>query len=341
MRDKIKIIRTDAELECPHIDKTLKEKGYDLVLLPDNVDEETLLQESRNADLILMCYRRISEDVIANAQKLKGIVKYGVGIDAIDIDAAIKHKIPVVNIPEYAEETVAEGAFSLMLALAKKLIPLHNEMKENAWAWPIEKWQGSDIAGKTIGVIGTGKIGLKFARMASAGFRANLLGYDPYVNHETMLSQGITKVENLQNMLHQCDFVSVHAVLNEQTRHLMGEGEFDAMKNTAFLINCARGAIVDEDALIKALENKKIAGAGLDVYSQEPLNHKGHKLQKLYNMDNVILFPHLTFYTKEAMKRLEIETLERCFELLNDSPVLIKSNDPRLLRQRLKNLHFN
>ena len=122
MADKIKIVRTDMELECPHIDQVLRDKGYQLLLLPDDVSDDRLLVETSDADLILMCYRQISAEVIENAKKLKGIVKYGVGIDAIDIKAAIRNNIPVVNIPEYAEETVAEGAFSMMIALAKKQI---------------------------------------------------------------------------------------------------------------------------------------------------------------------------------------------------------------------------
>ncbi len=120
MTKKIKIVRTDRELECPHIDGVLRDNDFLLVLLPDDVSEERLLEETRDADLILMCYTAITASVIDNASQLKGIVKYGVGIDAIDIDAAKSRKIPVVNIPEYAEETVAEGAFAIMIALAKK-----------------------------------------------------------------------------------------------------------------------------------------------------------------------------------------------------------------------------
>ena len=333
MKHNIKIVRTDLELECPLVDQTFKSKGYELVLLPDNVDEETLLRETQEADLLLMCYRQISAEVIANATKLKGIVKYGVGIDAIDIDAAIQHKVPVVNIPEYAEETVAEGAFTIMLALAKKLIPIHNQMRDHGWAWPTQAWLGYDLAEKTIGLIGTGKIARSFARMAGAGFRANVLGFDPNVDAEIMQDHGIIKTDNLLEMLSKCDFVSIHAVLNESTHHLIGTKELSIMKNSSILINASRGAVVDEMALLTALKNKEIAGAGLDVFSKEPLNQIDHPLQELYKMDNVILFPHLTFYTKEAMERLEIETLERSFEILEGGPVQIKSKDPRLLKQ--------
>jgi len=334
MTDRIKIVRTDQELECPQLDQVLSEKGFNLVLLPDNINEDRLIEETRDADLILMCYTPITARIINNAVKLKGIVKYGVGIDAIDIEAAKARKIPVVNIPEYAEETVAEGAFTLMIALAKKLLPLHGVMQQEGWAWPTARWLGSDLAEKTVGLVGTGRIGRSMARMAGAGFRARVLGFDPEVSAETMRAYGIEKVGDLNAMLEQSDFVSIHAVLNETTRHLIGKKELASMKAGAFIINVSRGAIIDEAALLAALKSRQIAGAGLDVYSAEPLSKSNHPLNELYAMDNVILFPHLTFYTTEAMHRLEEEALQRCFEILEGRPVLIKSQDPRLLSQK-------
>ena len=334
MGNKLKIVRTDQELECPFLDQALRDMGVDLVLLPDGIDENELARQTRDADLILMCYTPITAPVIENAVKLRGIVKYGVGIDAIDIEAAKARKIPVVNIPEYAEETVAEGAFTLMIALAKKLIPLNNAMQRDGWAWPSASWIGSDLAGKTLGLVGTGRIGRSMARMAGAGFRARVLGFDPEVSAPTMQEYGIEKIDNLNAMLEQCDFVSIHAVLNESSHHLLGAQEFASMKADAFLINVSRGAIVDEAALLAALKSAQIAGAGLDVYSEEPLSKSSHLLSELYAMDNVILLPHLTFYTTEAMHRLEEETLQRCFEILEGRPVLIKSQDPRLLNQK-------
>lgn len=333
MNPEIKIVRTDQELECPYLDKALRDQGFDLVLLPDGVDEERLARETRDADLILMCYTPITAAIIDNAVKLKGIVKYGVGIDAIDIEAAKARKIPVVNIPEYAEETVAEGAFTLMIALAKKLVPLTSAMQRDGWAWPETRWLGSDLAEKTVGLVGTGRIGRSMARMAGAGFRARILGFDPNVSAATMREHGIEKVDDLNTMLGACDFVSIHAVLNPDSHHLIGERELAWMKPEAFLINVSRGAIVDEAALLTALKSGQIAGAGLDVYSQEPLDKSKHPLAELYAMDNVILMPHLTFYTAESMQRLEQETLERCSEVLEGRPLLIKSQDPRLLDQ--------
>jgi D-3-phosphoglycerate dehydrogenase len=333
MTRNIKIVRTDMELECPHLDHALRETGADIVLLPDDVDRAELLLQTRDADLILMCYTQISAEVIENAERLKGIVKYGVGIDAIDIDAARARKIPVVNIPEYAEETVAEGAFALMIALAKKLVPLQSTMNKDGWAWPTAKWIGTDISGKTIGLVGAGKIGKSMARMAGLGFGAKILGYDPHRSKGEMSDDGIEKYDDLLEMIKECDFVTVHCVLNSDTHHLIGADALAQMKPTAMLINVSRGAIVDEVALVHALQSGKIAGAGLDVYSQEPLNQSDHPMRALFDMDNVILSPHLTFYTQEAMKRLEDETLERCMEVLEGRTVIVKSKDPRLTAQ--------
>ena len=329
----IKIVRTDMELECPVIDKTLIERGMDLILLPDGIDEDALIDAVRDADLLLMCYTPITENVIDAAARLKAIVKYGVGIDAIDIEAAKARGIPVVNIPEYAERTVAEGAFTLMIALAKRLIPMDRAMHADDWVWPETAWRGTDIAGKTVGLIGAGKIAQSMAQMAGAGFGARVIGYSPHTSPERMRESGIEPVADLNQVMAESDFISVHCVLNDETRHLIGRDQIVAMKPSAFLINTARGAIVDEMALLDALQAGQIAGAGLDVYSQEPLNQSNHSLRALYQMDNVILLPHLTFFTDDAMERLEQETLERCFEALEGRPVLIKSADPRLRGQ--------
>jgi D-3-phosphoglycerate dehydrogenase / 2-oxoglutarate reductase len=313
-----RIVRTDRELELPNVDAALRAAGHELVLLSES---QGLLAAAKAADLILMCYTPVTAEVVDAAPRLKGIVKYGVGIDAIDIAAARRRGIPVVNVPEYAEETVAEGAFALLLALAKKLKPLQRAMDADSWVWPTQRWLGVDLAGKTLCVVGMGKIGSAFARMAQ-GFRMRVL---PCESHNS--------VAELHAMLCESDFVSIHCVLDETTRGLIGEAELRAMKPSAYLINVSRGAIVDEMALLRALQEKRIAGAGLDVYSVEPLKKSSHPLSALFGMDNVIVSPHLTFYTQEAMVRLEKETLERCFEVLEGRPVTVKSRDPRLRDQ--------
>ncbi|MGB3148504.1 MAG: C-terminal binding protein [Paracoccaceae bacterium] len=329
----MKFVRTDSELEMPVVDAALRERG-ELVLLPEGVSEQRLTAELAEADLLLMCYRRISARAIAAAPRLKAIVKYGVGIDAIDIPAAMARGIPVVNIPEYAEETVAEGAFALMIALAKRLVPLDRQMQAEGWAWPTARWMGADIAGKTVGIVGLGRIGRSFARMAGQGFRARVISYTPGMNGAEMAALGAEKVDDLHTMLAQSDFVSLHCTLNDSTHHIIDAAALAAMKPRAFLINSSRGALVDEEALVRALTRGQIAGAGLDVFSSEPLTKSGHLMSPLYALPNVLMLPHLTFYTAEAMARLERETLERCEEALTGRPLLVKSHDPRLRAQK-------
>ena len=329
----MKIIRTDRELRTPKVDAELRAAGHELVLLPDGVSEDQLVAEVKDTDLILMCYTPITRRVIAAAPKLRGILKYGVGIDAIDILAAREQGVPVVNIPEYAEETVAEGAFALLIALAKKIPALQNQMRKEGWAWPEPTWLGSDIAGKTLGIIGFGKIARSMARMSGQGFRARVIAYSPHSCVEEMRALGVEKYDSLAHLLSESHFVSIHCVLNDETRMLIGETELRIMKPDAILINSARGAIIDEQALVRAVKEKWIAGLGLDVFSLEPLNRENHPMRSLLDCPNVILSPHLTFYTEGAMKRLETETLERCFEFLEGRNILIKSEDPRLRAQ--------
>ena len=165
-----RIVRTDCELEMPRVDAELRAAGHELVLLADGVSEDQLARALGAAQLLLMCYTPVTARVIGSAPRLKGIVKYGVGIDAIDIEAAKARGIAVVNVPEYAEQTVAEGAFALMLALAKKLKPIQRAMDREGWIWPTSQWLGLDLAGKTLGLVGVGRIGSNMARMAQ-GFR--------------------------------------------------------------------------------------------------------------------------------------------------------------------------
>ena len=300
--------------------------------LPDGVSEDLLATEVADADLLLVCYSRVTAQVIDKATRLKAIIKYGVGIDSIDVVAARERGIPVVNVPRYAEETVAEGAFFLIMSLARRMKPLQRAMENSGWVWPEPTWLGNDLSGKTLGLIGMGRIGCGVARMATA-FRMRVLAYDPRWAHVPK-GLAVQRCDDLDELLAQSNFVSIHCVLNDQTRHLMGAPQFDRMKPGAFLINVSRGEIVDEAALFDALQTGRIGGAALDVYGQEPLRREGHPLSPLYAMDNVLLWPHLSFYTHEAMQRLEDETLARCFEALEGQALSVHSTDPRLRAQQ-------
>ena len=326
-----KVVRTDRELEMHAVDDALRQWGGQLVLLPDGTPPDVLAREMVDADLLLMCYAKITRPMLMGATRLKAIVKYGVGIDAIDLLTARERGIAVVNVPAYAEETVAEGAFALLMGLFKRFKPLQHTMQTQGWAWPEGRWLAQDLAGKTLGLVGCGRIGRSMARMAAA-FRMRVLAYDPFV-YDSQWPAGVERCDSLMQMLPQCDAVSLHCVLNPQTRQLIAERELACMKTSAFLVNVSRGELVDEAALVAALQGGLIAGAALDVYGQEPLTLQGHPMSPLFGMDNVLLWPHLTFYTREAMQRLEDETLQRCYEALVGDPVTVSSTDPRLRAQ--------
>lgn len=321
MAPRWKVVRTDRELEMGRVDDHLRRLGAELVLLPDGTAEDRIAHAVADADLLLMCYARITRRVIEAAPKLRAIVKYGVGIDAIDIDAARERGVPVVNVPAYAEETVAEGAFALLLALAKRFKPIQHAMDGTGWAWPEPRWMASDLAGKTLGLIGVGRIGRAMARMAQA-FRMQVLGYDPHP-----ADMPVERCVDLGEMLERCDAVSLHCVLNRETRHLIGAREFAQMKPTAYFVNVARGPIVDEPALIAALQAGRIAGAALDVFEQEPVD----PANPLLAMDNVIVTPHSLCWTDECFHNMATTGLAsivdalagRCPEFVVDRAVLV------------------
>jgi D-3-phosphoglycerate dehydrogenase len=197
-----------------------------------------------------------------------------------------------------------------MICLAKKLLQIDTLMRKNAWLWPSPEYLGSDLIGKTLGLIGFGRIGRAMANKA-LGFGMKLTIYDPYVNPDLARDFQADFV-NLDTLLQTSDVVSIHCILTPETEKLIGTTELKKMKKTAFLIDVSRGAIIEEKALISALQENWIAGAGLDVFADEPLLPR----HPLLALNNVILTPHVAWYTKEAAERLELETLQRTLEIL-------------------------
>ncbi len=331
VKGPFKVVRTDRELEMRRVDDALRAVGGEVVLLPDGTPEAVLARELADAELLLMCYARIGEPVLAAAGRLRAIVKYGVGVDAIDFAAAGRRHIPVVDVPGYAEHTVAEGAFALLMALFKRHKPLQQVMARDGWAWPEPRWLARDLAGSTLALVGLGRIGRAMARMA-AGFRMQVQAFDPGLA-DADWPLAVQRCRSLPELLATADAVSIHCVLNDDTRGLIGAAELALMKRDAVLVNVSRGEIVDEQALLDALQAGRLGGAALDVYGREPLALQGHPLSPLFAMEQVLLSPHLTFYTHEAMRRLEDETLARCGEALRGEPLAVSSRDPRLRAQ--------
>jgi D-3-phosphoglycerate dehydrogenase len=234
------------------------------------------------------------------------VVRYGVGVDGIDLGAATDHGVPVVNVPDYGTDEVANHAVALLLALARKLVRLDRQTRSGGWdvfrVGPVSR-----LAGQTVGLLGCGRIGSAVARKLG-GFDVRLLGCDPYVS---TFPPGVQPVA-FERLLDEADYVSIHCPLTPATHRLFGEETLARMRPTAALINTARGGIVDTAALVDALQMGLLAGAGLDVLETEPLD-PGHPLLR---MEQVIVTPHAAWYSEEGRSDLKRRAAEEAVRVL-------------------------
>jgi D-3-phosphoglycerate dehydrogenase len=237
----------------------------------------------------------ITERVIQSAPLLQVIATPQVGFDKIDVAAATKAGVAVIANTGLASDTVAEFSLGLMIALARRIVQSDRDLHQKK-DWSVRAAyldpaleMGIDLHGATIGLVGFGSIGSSVAHLCRGAFSACILAYDPFVNRETMLAQGAEKRDSLMDMAREVDFLTLHVALTENTRHLINENILRVMKPGAYLINCARGEVVDEKALVTALRNNWIRGAAIDVLEEEPLNPRN----PLLSMPNVIVTPHI------------------------------------------------
>ncbi|WP_297498971.1 hydroxyacid dehydrogenase [Thermococcus sp.] len=288
--------------------EVLKNAGFEVVYR-EYPDEDRLVELVRDVDAIIVRSKpKVTRRVIKSAPRLKVIARAGVGLDNIDLDAAKERGIKVVNSPGASSRSVAELAFGLLFAVARKIAFADRKMREGIWAK--KQAMGVELEGKTIGVVGFGRIGYQVAKIANA-FGMKVLLYDPYPKEERAKEVG-GSFASLEDLLRESDVVTLHVPLVEATYHMINEERLKLMKPTAILINAARGAVVDTKALVKALQEGWIAGAGLDVYEEEPLP-KDHPLTKL---DNVVLTPHIGASTVEAQMRAGVQVAEQIVEIL-------------------------
>jgi len=290
--------------------KMLKEK-HEVVF--SELDPEGLLNEIGKYDALVVRSRtKVTKEVINKGKNLKVIGRAGVGVDNIDVPEATKRKIPVVNAPGGATVSVAELTFAHMLSLARNLSKSDKTMKNGEWEKKTLK--GTELCDKTLGLIGSGRIGTEVGKMAIA-FGMKVIVYDPYLSKETAEEQGF-ELADLDSLLKNSDFISIHTPLTDETKKMIDEKEFKKMKNTAFIVNCARGGIIDENALYNSLKEGKIRGAALDVYENEP-----PKNSPLLTLDNIVFTPHIGASTKEAQIRAGTITAEQVLKVLkNEKP---------------------
>ena len=315
MERRCKVVWVDRMrgLVAPMVEETeeLAKANAELVSA-DCATEDEIIEAAKDADAIITWGAQITRRVMEALPKCKVIVRYGVGFDTIDVDAATDNDILVVNVPDFCWEEVSNHAITLLLACAKKLALLNDLTKQGLW---VESKQAQAPMGsiyrQTLGIIGCGNIGRMTARKAQC-FGLKILGYDPYLDKSLARESGITLV-SLPELLKESDFVAVHTLLNEETWHLIGEKEFKQMKPTAYFINTSRGSVVDEPALIKALQEKWIAGAALDVFEKEPVDLDN----PLLKMDNVVVTPHSASYSDVAFKRLRTSVGQEAARVLS------------------------
>lgn len=269
---------------------------------------EELLEVIEKYDAIIVRSRtKVPADVIEKGKNLKVIGRAGVGVDNIDVKKATEKEIPVVNAPRGSTHSVAELVFGHMLSLARHLAYADRSLREGRWEK--KKLKGIELQEKTLGIIGFGRIGQEVWKLAQV-FGMKCIAYDPYAPVE-LIKEKKAEPGTLEDVLKNSDFITIHALLTDETRHMISDAQFEMMKDTAYIINCARGGIIDEGALYTALKEKKIAGAALDVFETEPPGKS-----RLFEFDNIVFTPHLGASTKEGQIRAGITSAEQVLKVL-------------------------
>lgn len=283
---------------------------------------EDIIRDCQDADALMVQWAPVTREVIERLPRLKAISRYGIGYDMIDIEAAAERGIPVSNVPHYCMEEVATHALTLMLACARKIVPLNASVASGGWntlqtSRPIHR-----LRGQTLGLVGGGRIGSTLARFA-IGIGLNVLIYDPYAHSAE--SPGAAHVD-LENLLAASDFISIHCPLTDETRGLFNEATFHKMKSSAVLINTSRGAIVNTDDLIAALRQGQIGGAALDVLEEEPPAPG----TQFGDVPNLIVTPHAAWYSEESLVDLQRLTARAIVEFFETGTATSIVNAPIL-----------
>ena len=313
---KFRVVLTDYMYETIQPFYDVYNQYEDIEFVPLQLTEKRdILRETEFADAVMVHFDQIDKDVISNLKNCRIIARSAVGYDNIDLDAASAAKIPVTNVPDYCVEEVSNHTLMMILNSAKKFNQLEANVKKGLWgdfaiAKPIHA-----VRGQTLGLLGCGRIARCLAVKAQV-FGIKVIAYDPYIKPEAVKDFGVTLVSR-EELLAQSDFISMHLLLNEDTRKSINADFFKKMKNSAIFVNTARGGLVDEDALIEALRTGEIAGAALDVLTEEGID-KDAPLQKF---DNVIITPHAAWYSEQAFYTLLTSAAQEVVRALHGEPV--------------------
>lgn len=314
----MKVVITDYSfMEFEEEKKVFESIGAQLDIAQCKTEEE-IIEASQGAVALINSDIPISRKVIESLPDLKVIARYGIGVDHIDVEAATDHNVFVANVPEFCRDEVADHALALIMSLTRKIVSLNQSVKQGKWdfseAAPLHR-----INTQTVGLISYGSIARNLAKKLRAiGFK--VIAYDPYY---PTTNQDVELV-SLEELMGRSDVVSVHSPLVKETFHMINKEVLDLAKPNAIIVNCGRGSIINESDLIDALKAGKIAGAGLDVVEQEPMELSN----PLRSMDNVILTPHAAFYSEEAYQELKRKTTLNIMDVL-------QGNQPRYLVNNL------
>ena len=326
----VRVLVSDKLAEAG-LDVLREASGVELEFRP-GMSEDELCEVIGDYDgLIIRSGTQVTSRVVDAAEKLRVIGRAGMGVDNVDIPAASRRGIVVMNTPTGNSVTTAEHALALLAALARNIPQAVGSMRSGKWEK--SKFQGREIAHKTLGIIGLGNIGRIVADRAQ-GLKMKVIGVDPVMSSERAAELGIELV-GLDELLSRADFITIHAPLTPETKNMISDAAFGKMKDGALLVNAARGGIVDEEALARAITDGKIAGAALDVFGQEPVDPNNPLLQ----LDNVLCTPHLGASTSEAQERVAVEIAEQAIDYLENGTVKNAVNVPALpaeIAERLK-----
>ena len=303
-RKRFKVVVTDYDFPTVEIEREILNRVHADLIEAEITEEKYLMEVTRDADGILVQRAPITRRIIQNLKKCKIISRYAIGLDKIDVEAATERGIFVTNVPDYCIQEVSDHTLALILCCARKITSLDREVKKGIWE-PHSAKGIPRLKEQVLGLIGFGNIARDLSVKAKAiGFR--ILAYDPYVKSSIFLKYKV-KGTILEDLLGKSDFISIHIPLTRETEKIIGAKEFQMMKRTCFFINTSRGKVVDQKAFVDALKNGLIAGAGIDVMENEPPD----PTDSLLEMGNVIITPHVGYYSDVSEKELQQKAAEQ------------------------------
>ncbi len=303
-------------------ERVFGENGYDFRWLHCQTQDEAI-EKCRGARVFLNQYLRMDRKIFEALPDLKCVIRYGVGFDNVNMDDANEFGVQICNIPDYGTGEVADQALAHMMSLTRKLTLANNLVKEGVWDYqrniPIYR-----LKEMTIGICGVGRIGSEFAKRARAVGK-RVIAYDVEHGRSNRSFPDFVEFVSFEELIRQSDIISIHCPLNENTYHMFSDNEFKKMKNSAFIINVARGGIIDEDALLRALTDREIAGAGIDVVEKERMSPDN----PLMKFDNFLITPHAAWYSEHAAEEMKFKAADEAVRFLKGIPVKYPVNNPK------------